>query len=136
MALLDTTALVDLGRRADIPEHRRIRAVLRDLLLSGETLFTSRINEAEFLVGPEMSDHRQRELDRVERILSGIAVLEFDAQASRYYAVIKATMFKSGRPIGDCDTMIAAVALTHDQKLLTRNTRHFEKIPGLIVQSY
>ncbi|MHB1768368.1 MAG: type II toxin-antitoxin system VapC family toxin, partial [Phycisphaerae bacterium] len=87
MALLDTTVLVDLGRRADTAGHRRIRLVLRELLLRGENLFTSRINEAEFRVGHEMSDQRQRELQRVERVLSGIAILEFDAHACQYYAV-------------------------------------------------
>ncbi len=136
MVLLDTTALVDFGRGADTAEHRRVRLVLRELLLRGETLFTSRINETEFRVGPEMSDQRQRELERVQRVLSGIAILEFDAHASQYYAVIKSAMFKSGRPTGDCDTMIAAVALAHGQVLLTRNRRHFENIPGLAVQSY
>ena len=136
MVLLDTTALVDLGRRADTVGHRRVRLVLRELLLRGETLFTSRINEAEFRVGPEMSDQHQRELERVERVLSGIAILEFDAHASQYYAVIKSAIFKSGRPAGDCDTMIASVALANGQMLLTRNRRHFEYIPGLVVQSY
>ncbi len=136
VVLLDTTALVDLGRRADTVGHRRVRMVLRELLLRGETLFTSRINDAEFRVGPEMSDQRQRELERVERVLSGIAILEFDAHASQYYAVIKSAMFKSGRPAGDCDAMIAAVSLAHGQVLLTRNRRHFENIAGLVVQSY
>ena len=136
MALLDTTVLVDLGRRGEAPMHRRVRSTLQELLTRGENLFTSRINEAEFRVGPEMSDQRRRELQRVERVLSGIAILEFDAQSARVFAIIKAAMFKLGHPMGDCDTMIAAVALSNDQMLLTRNTRHFEHIPGLTVRGY
>ncbi len=136
MALLDTTALVDLGRRAMAPEHRRVRSVVMRLLRGGEYLCTSRINEAEFRVGPEMVEQRQRELERVEQVLSGVAILEFDARASQVYAVLKAASFKSGRPMGDCDTMIAAVALVNGQMLLTRNARHFQNIPGLIVQIY
>jgi tRNA(fMet)-specific endonuclease VapC len=99
-------------------------------------LFTSRINEAEFRIGPEMSSERGKELERVERVLAGILILEFNADAALRYAIVKATMFKRGRPIGDCDALIASVALAHGQLLLTRNPRHFRNIPGLHVQSY
>jgi predicted nucleic acid-binding protein len=136
VALLDTTVLIDLGRGASVPAHQHARAAVRRLLDSGEMLFTSRINEAEFRIGPEMSIDHRRELERVERVLAGIVVLEFNAEAALRYAVIKAAMFKRGRPVGDCDAMIAAVALAHGQLLLTRNPRHFRPIAGLIVQSY
>lgn len=136
MALLDTTVLIDLARRREAPAHERARAVVARLLAGGQTLFTSRINEAEFRVGPEMSRDRKRELERVERILAGMVVLEFNADAAKRYAVIKAAMFKRGRPAGDCDTLIASVALANGQSLLTRNPRHFAGIPSLTVDSY
>jgi len=55
VALLDTTVLIDLGRRPQLPAHQHARAAVQDLLAAGEMLFTSRINEAEFRIGPEMS---------------------------------------------------------------------------------
>jgi len=136
VALLDTTVLIDLGRRSQIPTHQRARAAVQRLLAGGEMLFTSRINEAEFRIGPEMSVERQKELERVERILAGIVILEFNAEAAQRYAVIKAALFKRGRPVGDCDALIASVALTYGQMLLTRNPQHFRDIAGMIVQSY
>jgi predicted nucleic acid-binding protein len=36
----------------------------------------------------------------------------------------------------DMDVLIAAVALVHGERIVTRNTRHFEAIPGLAVESY
>jgi tRNA(fMet)-specific endonuclease VapC len=136
VALLDTTVLIDLGRGPRAAAHRRVRTAVRELLSSGEMLFTSRINEAEFRVGPEMSAHRSQELERIERVLSGIVILEFTAEAAQRYAAIKAVSFRSGLPMGDCDAMIASVALTHGQMLITRNSRHFEGLPGLVVRSY
>lgn len=136
MALLDTTVLIDLGRRPRAPAHQRARTVVQGLLADGEMLFTSRINEAEFRIGPEMSTDRRGELERVERVLAGIVILEFNAEAALRYAVIKASTFKHGRPVGDCDALIASVALAHGQMLLTRNPKHFKHIPGLILQSY
>ena len=105
MALLDTTVLIDLGRRQLVPAHRRARAAVQSLLEGGEMLFTSRINEAEFRIGPEMSADRRKELERVERVMAGIVVLDFNAEAALRYAVIKAAMFKRGRPVGDCDAL-------------------------------
>jgi predicted nucleic acid-binding protein len=136
VALLDTTVLIDLGRRPHAREHHHARVAVRGLLQAGEMLFTSRINEAEFRIGPEMSADRPREQERVARVLAGIVILEFNAEAALRYAVIKAATLKRGRPIGDCDAMIAAVALAHGQLLLTRNPRHFRNIAGLIVQTY
>jgi tRNA(fMet)-specific endonuclease VapC len=136
MALLDTTALIDLGRRSKSSEHRNARAAVQRMLEAGGTLFTSRINEAEFRVGPEMAQQRQQEIERVERVLAGIAILEFNRTAAMRYAVIKAIMLKRGRPAGDCDTLIASIALANGQSVLTRNPRHFNGIPGLVVQSY
>jgi predicted nucleic acid-binding protein len=36
-----------------------------------------------------------------------------------------------GLLIGDIDLLIAATALVHGDTLLTRNVRHFQRIPGL-----
>lgn len=135
-ALPDTTALIDLGRPVRDMSHQRVRAAVHQLLAAGETLFTSRICEAEFRVGPEMSRDRTSELQRVDRVLAGLVVLEFDAQAAVLYAVIKAALLRRGRPIGDCDTLIAAIALSNGQSLLTRNPRHFDPVTGLVVKAY
>jgi predicted nucleic acid-binding protein len=136
VALLDTTVLIDLGRRPQAMEHLRARAAVQRLLAHGETLFTSRINEAEFRVGPELSNDRRGELERVERTLESLVILEFNADAALRYAVIKAAMLKRGRPVGDCDALVASIALTHGQLVLTRNPRHFVDISGLVVQAY
>ena len=136
MALLDTTVLIDLGRRPESPLHQRVRGPLVRALAAGETLFTSRISEAEFRVGPERSSDRAKELATVERVLAGLVVLEFDAEACRRYARVKAALLAAGRPTGDCDTLIASTALANGERLVTRNPKHFADIPGLAVESY
>jgi predicted nucleic acid-binding protein len=136
MALLDTTVLVDLARGRRSPTHGRATQAVRELLAAGETLFTSRLNEAEFRVGPERAPNRARELEKVERVLAGLAILEFDARAARLYAALKAALFTAGRPAGDVDTLIASIALANGQTLVTRNPRHFAGIAGLTMQPY
>jgi tRNA(fMet)-specific endonuclease VapC len=136
VALLDTTVLIDLSRRPGTPSHSRARRRVDELTARGETLFTSRINEAEFLVGPERVRNRAEEILRVEGVLAWLQILEFDAAAARFYARTKAALLDAGQPVGDCDTMVAAVALANGQMLLTRNPNHFVGVPGLAVSWY
>ena len=136
VVLLDTTVLVDLGRRPASESHRRAAWYVAELLNDGESLVTSRINDAELRVGPELADDRERELVRVERILAGLTILEFDAAAARQFAAIKAILLRRGKVAGDCDMLIAAVAVANGQVLVTRNPKHFVDIPGLVVNSY
>jgi len=34
------------------------------------------------------------------------------------------------------DVLIASVALVHGERMATRNARHFEALPGLVVERY
>lgn len=38
--------------------------------------------------------------------------------------------------IGDLDLLIASTALTNKQVLLTRNKKHFERVPGLQIEGW
>jgi tRNA(fMet)-specific endonuclease VapC len=42
----------------------------------------------------------------------------------------------SGVRIGGMDLKIASIALSHGALLLTRNLRHFEKVPGLRTEDW
>ena len=48
-------------------------------------------------------------------------------------ATIYANLQPRGELIGDADILIAATALTHGLAIVTGNTSHFERIPGLHV---
>ena len=103
---------------------------------AGEAICTARVSEAELRVGPHRSPDPVAELLRTERVLAGCTILEFDATAARIFAEVKAHLLNIGRPVGDMDVQIAAVALAGSQPLVTRNARHFADVPGLRVESY
>ena len=48
-------------------------------------------------------------------------------------ATIRRDLEARGEPIGMADCMIAAVCMTHDGVLLTRNRKHFERVTDLKV---
>jgi predicted CopG family antitoxin len=43
---------------------------------------------------------------------------------------------KKGNDIGDFNLLIASIALTHGEPLLTKNAKHFSRVPGLAVETY
>ena len=68
---------------------------------------------------------------RADALLNRIAVLEWDAQASRLFGEMKAALEKAGTPIDDFDIAIAAVAKSHGAEVITANLVHFSRIEGL-----
>ncbi len=136
MALLDTTALIDLSRSATSANHQRVIRLIHDLLAKGQLICTSRINEAEFRVGGFLSKDSKRETRKIEALLSTIVILEFDGAAAIRFAEIQSHLLRLGRPTGRADTFIASIAAVNGQTLVTRNPRDFSDIPSLSVLPY
>ena len=58
------------------------------------------------------------------------------AQAADIYGETHTLLMKKGQPIGIMDVQIAAHALAENLILVTHNTRHFERIPGLKLEDW
>jgi predicted nucleic acid-binding protein len=136
MACLDTTLLLDLRGRGGKKLQDRARRRVLDLGRAGEDLTTTIFNVAELWVGIERAVDREEEQSVVEQILSPLQVLGFDLSSARGFGRITAHLQATGEPAGDMDVLIAAVALLHGQKVVTRNPEHFSRVPGLRVESY
>lgn len=72
----------------------------------------------------------------VEEFLRIATVVPWDAQAAHQHGILRAHLKAQGTPIGDFDEMIAAHALTLNAVLVTDNTRHFQRIPGLPLENW
>ena len=60
----------------------------------------------------------------------------FDAPADADYGAIRASLEKSGRPIGGNDLLIAAQARSSGLTLVTRNVGEFSRVEGLRVEDW
>lgn len=105
-----------------------VRQALRRHRSAG--VFVSTVTEAELRFGCRKSGSHQLS-DQIERFLNEVIVLSFDGDAARQFAVIRVQLERSGQPIGNLDTMVAAVAMSRSLTLVTHNLRHFQRIPGL-----
>lgn len=83
---------------------------------------------------------RRPEAVRLHRLVHGFLriapVLPWDVQAATRHGDLRAYLKASGTPIGDFDEMIAAHALAVDAVVVTDNTRHFKRVPGLVVENW
>lgn len=73
---------------------------------------------------------------RVEQLLGSLTVLPLDEPADQHYVDIRASLERAGTPIGNHDLFIAAHARSRGLTLVTRNTREFERVPGLRVEDW
>jgi tRNA(fMet)-specific endonuclease VapC len=136
MACLDTTVLVDAAGKGGKRLRSRAREKLATLVDAGEVLTTTRFNVAELWVGVERSEDRAAEIEAVERMLRPLIVLDFDELSARVFGRVTAHLQTRGAPRGDMDVLIASVALVHGERIVTRNARHFDALPGLLVETY
>jgi len=131
MVCFDTSFLVDLVRRRPEAEEK-----LRQYLENGDPLTTTPLNAAELFEGAFSPKSRKVEYERVDGLLRHLELLEFSLAVCEKYGRLLNELRTKGNPIGDPDTLIASAALTHRQILLTRNKAHFDKVPGLVVESW
>ena len=129
--LIDTSVFIDLARRGE-----SVRVL--DTILQGEPFALASITASEMLVGVYRSApgrHRARQLDYVETLLREVPVLAFDLGTARTHAQLANGLAAIGQSIGANDLLIAVTALTRGYSVLTHNLRHFERVPGLVVNA-
>jgi len=131
MVCLETDFLVALIRKDPDAITK-----LRKLVESGERLATTPINAAELFKGAYRSKNVDENLKKVRGILSRLDLLDFNLTASDIYGRITSELEEKGEPIGEMDALIASIALAHNERIVTRNVKHFSRVKGLEVESW
>lgn len=72
----------------------------------------------------------------IDTFLAEVEELAFDHRAAAHYGELAVDLEARGLPIGMPDTMIAGHALALGLVLVTHNTRHFSRIPGLEITDW
>ena len=127
MIVLDTNVVSEL--MVPHPADSVVGWVTRQAVHS---LYLSSITEAELRYGVEiLPDGRRRTdfRDAVDGIITedfAGRILPFDSEAARAYALIAASRRAAGRPIGQADCQIAAIARSVGAAVATRDVGGFE----------
>lgn len=91
---------------------------------------------AELLFGAQASSRANENIERVRQFLQLVEVVNFDQSCAEDYSHIRLALRQKGRPTGEIEMLIAAVALAHRTVLVTHNTKHFENIDGLQLEDW
>lgn len=123
--------MIDLARKDDIATKK-----LGELAQEGELVCITTINMAEFYAGifySRKKDTGWSEND-AKTFLESFASLTLDHASARIWGKLAAEL--RSKNIGDRDLFIASIAIANEQTLITRNTRHFGRVPNLAVASW
>lgn len=127
--LLDTNTLI-------YAQKRQGQCLTRIEAQPPETLAWSVINLQELCFGIGKSSHPQRMLSYVAVLKRLYTLLPYTPACAEQAGKLRAQLEQKGTPIGPFDLQIAASALAHKLTVVTRNTRGFERIPGLCIENW
>ncbi len=128
MILLDTNVVSELMRPE--PEAKVLQWIAAQAL---EQLYIASITVAEIrrgLVLLSSGDRRQSLEGAFDRFLEqgfGRRVLPFSQSTAAVYAPIYAKRVQAGLAIGEQDLLLAAIAVEHGARIVTRNVSDFEQ---------
>lgn len=103
-----------------------------------ENCYISEISLAELSSGAYRMDSERGffELSFIRQILTPIPFGRPGCSDSEVFGRLKAQLYSAGVPLDDMDLLIASTALAEGMILVTHNTKHFSRIPGLILDDW
>ncbi|MGA2816444.1 MAG: type II toxin-antitoxin system VapC family toxin [Xanthobacteraceae bacterium] len=133
MISLDTIAVVAAINQR-VP---KVRARLEQALMDGVVVGIPAIVLYELWYGIKKSVRPEENIVRLSTFLAlDVTPWPFDAEDAREAGEIRATLERSGTPIGPYDILIAAQARRRGALLVTANKREFARVPGLKTEDW
>ena len=121
MILADTDVLIDY-----LAGVQPVKAQIASFA-EADRLQTSAVTCFELLSG--MGEGKRAEA--VRQLIAVVPVLPLDRLAAERAAQVRRELNRSGQSLGMGDSLIAGIALSNHLPLLTRNGKHFERVPEL-----
>jgi predicted nucleic acid-binding protein len=137
MYLLDTSYLIDLAREKLLGKGKGTD--LLDKLPESALLYVSTITLAQLSVGEYLAKSqraRARNNELRQWVAAVCEVLPFESNHAEEFGKIAAALHQKGQLIPESDIQIAATAIAEELMLVTRNHKHFGRIPNLNLQIY
>lgn len=111
--------------------------ISRKVLVEGfHNIAASDITKAELYYGAFKSQKMSENLASIKTLSERVSFLPFNDPAQTLFGENKARLEREGKRLDDMDLMIAATALAFNLVLVTNNSGHFERIPGLRIKNW
>ena len=130
--------LIDTNVLSEVIRPRPNLKVVRQLLATDPALrFASDVTRYELRYGAMLRDDGGTLWARIaQHILPLVRWLPVDEAVVLAAADLGATLRRAGQTIAWPDLMLAATASAHGLTVVTRNLRHFDRVPGTLVENW
>lgn len=128
MILLDTDICIEIlrGTNAVIEARDKIN----------DPVAISFMTVGELYYGAERSKNRVKNARIVEEFILSIKVINTDRAILKKFGELKAELYQHNQLLPDADILIAATSLTHCDKLITGNIKHFQRFQQLSIDNW
>ena len=126
--VIDTDLLIDLLRN-----QRQATSFIAELEEKNYVLATTAINIFELIHGAHKSQESKKNIQSINLLKRRLSILPLTSKSAQKAGHIYAQLERQGQPIGIRDTLIAAIAITRECNVATRNQTHFKKISELTI---
>lgn len=128
MYLLDTDTCVEILRgNAGVIARRR---------LVNAAVVTTEITASELFYGAAKSRDPIRNRQVALQFLGTLEVLPISLAGAQFFGALKAQLMAGGQAIPDADLWIASIARTKKATIVTGNTRHLGRVPGVTCENW
>ena len=132
-----TRFLLDTGSAGDYIHRRRsVYERARAAIQAGHRIGIGLPVLAELWFGVENSGSRERNADKLRRVLPELIIWPLTEAAAEEYGRIAAELKRTGRPIGKIDMLIAAIALSLGRTTVVSTDNDLTVVPGLTVENW
>ncbi|MBN1525092.1 MAG: type II toxin-antitoxin system VapC family toxin [Spirochaetales bacterium] len=128
MILIDTDICIEILRGN--------KSVIKQRETASEDVAISFMTVAELFYVAQKSGNLQKNKTLIDIFLLSVDVIDSDLDIAMKFGELKSNLEKGGQPVADADLLIAAIALTKCDKLITGNSKHFNRFSGLKTENW
>lgn len=137
--LLDTDTVIFLARRSKSSRPKamrqkamRLAETCKQTHADGNVVGLSAITISELEFGARYGDRYEDEMNLIRGLTAPFQRFDFDATTCPHaFGIVREHLERRGIAIGPMDTLIASHTLALGATLVTNNTAHFSRVPGL-----
>jgi predicted nucleic acid-binding protein len=119
-----------------VSAHLKSGALMHRLVQHAGRLHVSTVTLAELYAWALRANAPPHRLQGLLDLVNDVVVLDVTPEVARKFGEVQAQLLDHGHRAPQMDLLIGATGLIHGLTLVTRNQRHFAKMPGLSLDDW
>lgn len=129
MFCLDTSIVIDIFRGDSALKKKMLK-------FQGQKFAITSVTLCELFKGAWKSRDTEKAVQLITDFYRSVELLDFDVASAGLFGQNRNILEKKGAKIPEADLMIASLAMANNKILVTRDSRHFKKVPELNVEKW